>query len=52
MREGKDPITFAVDYLNEWQLGTGQSIVPIELLNRLNLNGKNRLFKFVVLQRL
>ena len=36
MREGKDPITFAVDYLNEWQLGTGQSIVPIELLNRLN----------------
>lgn len=33
---GKDPITFAVDYLNEWQLGTGQSIVPIELLNRLN----------------
>lgn len=36
MKIGKDPITYAVDYLNEWQLGTGQSIVPIELLNRLN----------------
>lgn len=36
MSDGKDAITVAVDYLNEWQLGTGQSIVPIELLNRLN----------------
>lgn len=32
----KSPVEIATDYLNEWQLGTGESIVPKELLERLS----------------
>lgn len=32
----KTEVEIATDYLNQWQVGTGSSIVPTSLLNRMN----------------